>query len=134
MWKLIASNTTLTSRRALEALRNGVPNREAVRILGCNQPEGERRFEDMLGHAADRDNVPDGAFGMLVSGDFGSGKSHLLTHLEQRALSQGFVCSKVAISKETPLYDLGKVFKSAVDNGQDAQPRRTAHRRVGARR
>ena len=47
------SNTTLTSRRALEALRNGVPNREAVRILGCNQPEAERRFEDMLGHAAD---------------------------------------------------------------------------------
>ena len=55
---------------------------------------------------------------MLVSGDFGSGKSHLLTHLEQQALSQDFVCSKVAISKETPLYDLGKVFKSAVDNGR----------------
>ena len=113
-----AENNTLTSRRALEALRNGVPNREAVRILGCNQPEAERRFEDMLAHAADTDNVPDGAFGVLVSGNFGSGKSHLLTHLEQQALFQGFVCSKVAISKETPLYDLGKVFKSAVDNGR----------------
>ena len=55
---------------------------------------------------------------MLVSGDFGTGKSHLLTHLEHVALSQGFVCSKVAISKETPLYDLGKVFKSAVENGR----------------
>ena len=55
---------------------------------------------------------------MLVSGDFGSGKSHLLTYLEQQALARGFVCSKVAISKETPLYDLGKVFKSAVDNGR----------------
>ena len=55
---------------------------------------------------------------MLISGDFGSGKSHLLTHLEQQALSQGFVCSKVAISKETLLYDLGKVLKSAVDNGR----------------
>ena len=113
-----AENNTLTSRRALEALRNGVPNREAVKILGCNQPEAEGRFEDMLIQAADRDNVPDGALGMLISGDFGSGKSHLLTHLEQQALSQGFVCSKVAISKETPLYDLGKVFKSAVDNGR----------------
>ena len=111
-------NNTLSSRRALEALRNGVPNREAVKILGCNQPEAEGRFEDMLIQAADRDNVPDGALGMLISGDFGSGKSHLLTHLEQQALSQGFVCSKVAISKETPLYDLGKVFKSAVDNGR----------------
>ena len=113
-----AENNTLTSRRALEALRNGVPNREAVKILGCSQPETEGRFEEMLAHAADRDNVPDRALGMLVSGDFGSGKSHLLTHLEQQALSQGFVCSKVAISKETPLYDLGKVFKSAVDNGR----------------
>ena len=38
--------------------------------------------------------------------------------MEQQALFQGFVCSKVAISKETPLYDLGKVLKSAVDNGR----------------
>ena len=55
---------------------------------------------------------------MLVSGDFGSGKSHLLVHLEHLALKRNFVCSKVAISKETPLYDLGKVFKSAMENGR----------------
>ena len=72
----------------------------------------------MLVKAANRDNPPPGALGMLVSGDFGSGKSHLLTHLEQQALSQNFICSKVAISKETPLYDMGKVFKSAMDNGR----------------
>ena len=108
----------LISRRALEALRNGVPNREAVKILGCNQPKAEADFNGLLDRAADKDNPPEGALGMLVSGDFGSGKSHLLTHLEHQALSRGFVCSKVAISKETPLYDLGKVFKSAVDNGR----------------
>ncbi len=111
-------DNTLTSRRALEALRNGVPNREAVLILGCNQPIAERRFEEMLTKAASKDSPPSGAAGILVSGDFGTGKSHLLTHLEHHALSQGFVCSKVAISKETPLYDLGKVFKSATDNGR----------------
>ena len=111
-------NHTLTYRRALEALRNGVPNSEAVKILGCNQPNAESKFEEMLTKTTDRDNSPSSALGMLVSGDFGSGKSHLLTHLEHRALERGFVCSKVAISKETPLYDLGKVFKSAVDNGR----------------
>ena len=111
-------NHTLTYRRALEALRNGVPNSEAVKILGCNQPKAESKFEEMLTKTTDRDNSPSSALGMLVSGDFGSGKSHLLTHLEHQALSRGFVCSKVAISKETPLYDLGKVFKSAVDNGR----------------
>ena len=108
----------LASRLALEALRNGVPNGEAVRLLGCNQPRAERRFEEMLNEAANGDSPPSGALGMLVSADFGSGKSHLLTHLERRALAEGFVCSAVAISKETPLYDLAKVFKSAMDNGR----------------
>lgn len=107
-------NRALTYRRALEALRNGVPNREAVSILGCNQPEAERQFADLLADAPDAND----ALGMLVSGEFGAGKSHLLTHLEDQALSQGFVCSRVSISKETPLYDLGKVFKSAMENGR----------------
>ena len=98
-------------RFALEALRSGVPNREAARILGCNQPRAESRFAEMLDPTAN-------ARGMLVSGDFGSGKSHLLAHLERLALDSGFVCSKVSISKETPLYDLGKVFASAMDNGR----------------
>ena len=104
--------------RALEALRNGVPNRDAVKLLGCNQPDAESRFDDMLTQVSDTDNPHSSAMGMVVSGDFGTGKSHLLNHLEDRALSKGFVCSKVVISKETPLYDLGKVFKSAVDNGR----------------
>ena len=95
-----------------------MPNGEAVRLLGCNQPHAEARFEDMLTKSSDADNPPTNSLGMLVSGDFGTGKSHLLTHLEHVALSQGFVCSKVAISKETPLYDLGNVFKSAVENGR----------------
>ena len=113
----VENGQRLSSRLALEALRNGVPNREAVKILGSNQPRAERRFEEMLRDAADGENPPRNALGMLVSGDFGTGKSHLLTHLEHRVLSEGFVCSTVAISKETPLYDLGKVFKSAMDNG-----------------
>ncbi len=111
-------NRKFECRRALEALRNGVPNRDAVKILGCNQPDVESRFDDMLTRASDTDSPPHGAMGMVVSGDFGTGKSHLLNHLEVCALSKGFVCSKVVISKETPLYDLGKVFKSAVDNGR----------------
>jgi hypothetical protein len=114
----VEEHRSLSYRRALEALRSGVPNSEAVKLLGCNQPKAESQFNDLLIEATDRNNAPSSALGMLVSGGFGAGKSHLLTHLEHRALSQGFVCSKVAISKETPLYDLGKVFKSAVDNGR----------------
>ena len=113
-----ATFTPIQCRRALEALRNGVPNRDAVAMLGCNQPVIESRFSSMLASAADTSNSVDSGLGMLVSGDFGSGKSHLLAHLEHLALEQGFVCSTVAISKETPLYDLAKVFKSVMENSR----------------
>ena len=108
----------LAYRRALEALRSGVPNQEAVKVLGCNQPQAENQFTTLLRQSADQQNPPSSSLGMLVSGGFGSGKSHLLSYLEHQALLQGFVCSRVAVSKETPLYDLGKVFKSAVDQGR----------------
>ena len=111
-------NELVASRLALEALRSGVPNRAAVRLLGCNQPHVEKGFNELLDGATDTDNPAESAQGMLVSGDFGSGKSHLLAHLEHLALERNFVCSKVAISKETPLYDLGKVFISAMENGR----------------
>ena len=35
-------------RRALEALRSGVPNRDAVRVLGCSQQEVVERFRTQL--------------------------------------------------------------------------------------
>ncbi len=107
----------LDARMAVEALRNGVPNRAAVQELGCNQPAVETRFVDLLQATADVQGS------MLVSGDFGTGKSHLLQHLEHLALSRGFVCSKVSISKETPFYDLGKVFASAMENGRTPDDR-----------
>ena len=108
----------LSCRRALEGLRNGVPNEAAVKILGCHQPKTESLFQTLLSRAAKLDRPPSGALGMLVAGDFGTGKSHLLSYLEHQALSQGFVCSKLTISKETPFYNLEKVFKSAADHGR----------------
>ena len=102
--------------QAIEALRNGVPNRAAVEILGCHRPDVENRFNNLLAQAADSEAPPEGTLGMLVSGDFGSGKSHLLSYLEHRALGEGFACSRVAVSKETPLYNLGRVFISAIQH------------------
>ena len=102
----------LACRRAIEALRNGVPNREAVRILGSTQPQAEQQFQARLGPDAG-----DNPGGLLISGDFGTGKSHLLEHFEDLALDRNFVCSRIAVSKETPFYDLGKMFRAAADSG-----------------
>jgi hypothetical protein len=109
----------LDAKRALEALRNGVPNRDAVQALGSHQTAVEQKFVALL-DALKQDSLPEG---ILLSGGFGSGKSHLLEYLEHKALLANCVCSRIVVSKETPLFDLGKVFKSAVE--QATVPGRT---------
>ena len=109
---------TLGCRRALEALRNGVPNKDAVATLGSNQPEVEQEFAGLMSRVENGANVSVSGLGMLVRGDFGTGKSHLLEYLENQALSRNFACSRIVISKETPLFNLEKVFKAAIYNGK----------------
>jgi P-loop Domain of unknown function (DUF2791) len=104
-------------RRALEALRAGVPNRDAVMALGSMQVGVEDRFSQLLDAVG---ALPEGASpgGMLIGGGFGTGKSHVLEHLAHLALSEGFVVSKVVVSKETPLHDPTKVFRAAIDQAK----------------
>ena len=110
------ADSRLASRRAIEALRAGVPSRDAVAALGSGQTEVEDRFVGLL-----RDISAPGigrslhASGLLLGGGFGTGKSHLLEHLATVALESGFVASKLVISKETPLHDPVKVFRAAAE-------------------
>ena len=66
--------SAVASRLALEALRSGVPNRSAVRLLGCNQPRVEKQFVEMLngGRRRRRDGCGrpgDADFGRLRIGE-----------------------------------------------------------------
>ncbi|MGH7501802.1 MAG: BREX system ATP-binding domain-containing protein [Longimicrobiales bacterium] len=101
----------IARRRAIEALRSGVPSRDAVHILGTNQTVIELEFD----HRLDSMLADQAMSGLIVAGDFGTGKSHLLEHLQHRALTRNTVTSKVVISKETTLHDPAKVYRSAVD-------------------
>lgn len=103
------------NRRALEALRNGVPNKEAVSVLGSNQVDAEKAFLHCLTAVPDSARQGKQAPGLLIAGGFGTGKSHLLDYFEHLAVSQNFVCSRVVISKETPLFDPAKIYLSAMD-------------------
>ena len=106
----------LTERQSIEALRAGVPSRAAVRNLGTDQKAVETRFLDSLSQIAasrgDGKQLP----GFMVEGGFGTGKSHILEWLQHISLDNGFACSKVVISKETPLGDAHKLFRAAVDS------------------
>ncbi len=105
----------IRNRRAMEALRNGVPNSDAVIALGCNQSEIEAKFQKQLLDTSQAIARGLQNEGMIVGGDFGSGKSHLLQYLMHYALKENFVCSKIVISKETPLFDPAKLFRAAIE-------------------
>jgi hypothetical protein len=104
-------------RRALEALRAGVPNRDAVMALGSMQQGVEDRFSLLIDavRAPTDESAPGG---ILIGGGFGSGKSHVLEHLAHLALVADCVVSKVVISKETPLYDPAKVYRAAIESAK----------------
>jgi len=106
----------LARRRAVEALRSGVPNADAVLALGSGQGDIEDRFTGLLEDIDDPRHGRHGRASMLLGAGFGEGKSHLLTHLGHLATSAGFVVSTVVISKETPLHDPAKVLRAAVES------------------
>lgn len=101
---------TLEARTAIEALRAGVPNRAAVRLMGTDEPGLEHAFDEQLQHVwADRPRP-----GLGIAGGFGAGKSHFLGYLAEVARAQNFVVSRIVVSKETPLSDPARVFDAAV--------------------
>jgi hypothetical protein len=106
-------------RRAVEALRSGVPSWDAVAVLGSGQPAAEDRFTAALERMSEPGRSQEPSAGLLLGGGFGAGKSHLLTHLGHLAMSAGFVVSTVVISKETPLHDPVKTFRAAIASALD---------------
>lgn len=109
-------NDQVSARRAIEALRAGVPNRDAVRALGCSCQEVLAIFDERLDQLRTSVSENRQTRGMLVAAEFGGGKSHVLEYLSHRAREHNFAVSKVVISKETQLFDPLKVFRAAVDS------------------
>ena len=106
--------TEISARSAIEALRAGVPNRAAILLLDSDESGLRQKFRDAL-------QLVDGALrdeeqpeGIVIAGAFGAGKSHQLGCLGMLAQQQNFVVSLVPISKETPLFDPGRLFAAAI--------------------
>ncbi len=76
----------LNQRRAVEALRAGVPNRDVVRQLKPMQPELESRFAALLQETQENWGTERQAEGLLIEGGFGTGKSHCMEYLRHLAL------------------------------------------------
>lgn len=104
----------LDARMAVEALRAGVPNRSAIRLLASTDSFLAQEFPRRLRacRAGLRDNRP--VDGIVIAGAFGAGKSHQLGYLAELARQENWIVSLLPVSKETPLFDPAKLFAAAV--------------------
>lgn len=101
----------VNARNAIEALRAGVPSRHAVSQLGTTQHAIKDRFLAALESAgAGIATQP-----LVISANFGGGKSHLLEYFQALAEREHFVTSYVVISPEMPLGNGHVVLKAIAE-------------------
>jgi P-loop Domain of unknown function (DUF2791) len=104
----------VSARSAIEALRAGVPNRAAIRLLEPDESALRQNFLEQLrlcDPALHDDEQPEG---IVIAGAFGAGKSHQLGYFAILAQQENFIVSLVPISKETPLFDPARLFSAAI--------------------
>ena len=107
----------LDARRAIEALRSGVPSRTVVQQLGTTHSAVEDEFVAALEHI--KEGLGTDPIGCKAQ--FGQGKTHMLIHLRNLAEREGFATSLMVVSPETPLGNpvaiLGEICRNASVEG-----------------
>jgi predicted ATPase len=78
--------TPIDKRRAIEALRAGVPNRDVVKQLPPLQNDINEAFNQLLATVNDEGKTGIQSNGLLLEGNFGTGKSHWLEYFRHVAL------------------------------------------------
>ncbi|MGH7068987.1 MAG: BREX system ATP-binding domain-containing protein [Acetobacteraceae bacterium] len=110
----MSAEKALDARMAIEALRAGVPNRSAIRLLASADSPLAQEFQNRLRACRQGLREDRAVDGIIIAGAFGAGKSHQLGYLGELARQENWIVSLLPISKETPLFDPAKVFAAAV--------------------
>lgn len=96
----------------IEALRSGISSREVGHCFSSARPKIMRGIDDALLKA-----VGEGfTGGMVISGKYGEGKTHLLNTVFNMAHERNMAVSLVSLSKETPFDKLHAVYSKIVQN------------------
>lgn len=99
------------ARRAVESLRSGVPSRAVVNRLGTTQTAVRDAFDERLAQvSAGEPTTP-----LVLSANFGDGKSHLLEYLQDYAARAGFVTAFLVVSPEMALGRPDVVLKALAE-------------------
>ena len=95
------------AQRVIDAFRAGIPSRTTGHYFSSARPALMQELSRKMDQV--RDTGESG--GMVVSGKYGEGKTHLLNTLFNLAHNNNMVVSMVPLSKETPFDKLYLVLK-----------------------
>lgn len=95
------------SREIIESLRSGVPSRTVAAYFSEARPELLRQLSDKLDHICQTDTSE----GLIISGKYGEGKTHLLNTIFHMAQMNNMVVSMISLGKETPADKLLTIYQ-----------------------
>lgn len=102
----------MEARHIIEALRSGVPSRAVGAYFSDARPRIMREIAERM-ESVGRTGKPGG---MVISGKYGEGKTHLLNTVFTRAHAGNMVVSYLSLSKETPMDKLYLVYQRVISN------------------
>lgn len=102
----------MESRHIIEALRSGIPSRIVGRCFSDARP---KILKELSGHIEDVCEWQKSA-GMIISGKYGEGKTHLLNTVFNMASENNMVVSYLSLSKETPMDKLHLLYPKLMAN------------------
>ncbi len=100
------------ARHIIEALRSGIPSRAVGQYFSEARPRIMKEISDRLDQVCDQGK----SSGMIISGKYGEGKTHLLNTVFNLAHSNNMVVSYLSLSKETPMDKLYLVYQKIIRN------------------
>ena len=100
------------ARHIIEALRSGSPSRAVGQYFSEARPRIMREISDRLDLVCEQGK----SSGMIISGKYGEGKTHLLNTVFNLAHSNNMVVSYLSLSKETPMDKLYLVYQKLIGN------------------
>ena len=100
------------ARHVIEALRSGIPSRAVGQYFSEARPKVMKEISDRLDKVCEQGK----SNGMIISGKYGEGKTHLLNTVFNLAHSNNMVVSYLSLSKETPLDKLYLVYQKLIQN------------------
>ncbi len=102
----------MEARHIIEALRSGIPSRAVGQYFSEARPRIMREISDRLDTVSEQSK----SSGMIISGKYGEGKTHLLNTVFNLAHSNNMVVSYLSLSKETPMDKLYLVYQKLIGN------------------